>query len=476
MVIAEVRRIGEGAVLGEEAIAELRGQLRGEVIAPGDEGYDAARLVWNGLIDKYPALIARPTGVADVVAAVNFARARDLAVAVRGGGHNVAGTAVNDGGLVIDLCRMKGMRVDPAARTVRAAAGVTWAELDRETQLFGLATPGGEVSVTGIAGLTLGGGIGALRRKYGLSCDNLVSVELVTADGRFLTASETEHADLFWGLRGGGFGLGVVTSFEFRLHPIGPEIYAAQCWHFMDGARELLRDWRAFVAGVPDEVTSIALLWSIPASPKFPAQLHGKPVIILSSFYVGSPEEGERVLQPLRALGTPFLDLSGRSTFLAKQSAFDPFFPDGMRYYWKSVALDELSDEAIDATLARVASRPSPATLVALRHLGGAMGRVPEEATAYGNRSANFNLSFDASWVRSQDDEANIAWAREAWGALLPFADGGIYLNFAGLGEEGQALARAGLRANYDRLSELKRRYDPGNLFRSRLGVGPDNA
>jgi FAD/FMN-containing dehydrogenase len=475
MVIEQAQR---STTLDEQAIAELRAAMQGEVIAPEDEGYAGARLVWNGLIDRFPALIARPTGVADVVAAVGFARKYDLEVAVRGGGHNVAGTAVCDDGLVIDLARMKSIRVDPAARTVRAEAGVTWAELDRETQVFGLATPGGEVSVTGIAGLTLGGGIGALRRKYGLSCDNLISVDLVTADGRFLTASETEHADLFWGLRGGGFGLGVVTSFEFRLHPIGPAVYSAQLWHFIEGAAgagELLRDWRDFVAQVPDEVTSIALLWSIPPIPNFPAQLHGKPVVILSSFYVGPPEDGERALQPLRALGTPFADLSGPSTFLAKQRGFDPFFPEGLRYYWKSVALDTLSDEAIDATLARVATRPSPATLVALRHLGGAMARVPEGATAYGNRSANFNLSFDATWADRRDDEANIAWAREAWGALLPHADGGIYLNFAGLGEEGQALPRAALRANYERLADLRRRYDPGNLFRSRLNVAPGN-
>jgi FAD/FMN-containing dehydrogenase len=442
------------------------------VIAPGDEGYDAARLVWNGLIDKYPALIARPTGVADVVAAVNFARARGLEVAVRGGGHNVAGTAVCDDGLVIDLSGMKGIRVDPAARTVRAEAGVTWGELDRETQLFGLATPGGEVSVTGIAGLTLGGGIGVLRRKYGLSCDNLISVDLVTADGRFLTASEAENADLFWGLRGGGGSLGVVTSFEFRLHPIGPEVYSAQLWYFLDGAGDLLRGWREFVAQAPDEVTSILGLWSIPAIPNFPEALHGTPVVIFSSFYAGSIVEGERVLRPLRALGTPFVDLSGPSTYLAQQSGFDPFYPDGLRYYWKSVTLGELSDDAIDATLARFATRPSPATLVALRHLGGAIARVPEDATAYGNRAAQFNLSFDATWTNRRDDAANIAWAREAWEALLPFASG-VYLNFAGLGEEGQALARGGLRDNYARLADLKRRYDPDNLFRSRLNVAP---
>lgn len=388
MVIEQARPKTGRVILDESAIAELRAAMYGEVIAPEDEAYAAARLVWNGLIDKYPALIARPTGVADVVAAVNFARKYDLEVAVRGGGHNVAGTAVCDNGLVIDLCNLKSIHVNPVARTARAGAGVTWAELDRETQLFGLATPGGEVSVTGIAGLTLGGGLGALRRKHGLSCDSLLSVDLVTADGRFLTTSATEHPDLFWGLQGGGFGLGVVISFEYRLHPVGPELYKAQIWHPFDPTGELLRCWRDFTAQAPDEISSIAVLWSIPPIPDFPEALHGTPIVILSAFYVGDMADGERALRPMRELGTPIVDLSGPTRFLDEQRGFDPFFPDGRRYYWKSHALDALSDGAIDTTLAHFANRPSPASLVAIRHLGGAISRVPEDATAYGNRGA----------------------------------------------------------------------------------------
>ena len=460
-------------VLDEQSVHGLRHELRGRVMVPGDDDYDDARRVWNGLIDKRPALIARCTGVADVVAAVNFAREHDLPVAIRGGGHNVAGSSVNDGGLVVDLSRMKGIRVEPEARSVRAEPGVTWGELDRETQLFGLATPGGEVSVTGIAGLTLGGGLGVLRRKHGLSCDNLVSVDLVTAGGQFLTVSADEYPDLFWGVRGGGGNLGVVTSFEYRLHPVAPALYETNVWYPMEQAEAILRAWRDFAAQAADEVTSIAIAWSVPAVPEIPAELQGRPVLILGGVYAGGVDAGERVLRPLREFGEPLLDLSGPTTYLAIQTGFDPFLPDGILCYWKSVYLDDLDDEAIAATIARARARPSPSDLIAIRHLGGAIGRVGEEESAYAHRGAQYLVSFDASWTDPALTDANIAWTRAAWADLRRISGGGVYANFAGFGEEGQDLVRSIHGANYERMIALKRRYDPANLFRASSNVVP---
>jgi FAD/FMN-containing dehydrogenase len=455
------------AVLAEEHIQEFKERLHGPLLRRGDEGYDAARTVWNGMIDRYPALIARCTGTADVVAAVNFARTHEIPVSVRGGGHQVAGTAVNDGGLVIDLSRMKGIHVNPDHRTVRAQAGATWGDLDWETQVFGLATPGGEVSATGIAGLTLGGGIGLLRRKYGLSCDNLLSVQIVTADGHVRTASETDHPDLFWAARGGGRGLGVVTSFEYQLHPVGPEVMTATVMYPFESAEEVLHSWCAFAEQAPDEVTSELLLWSIPADPAMPDELHEQAMVIVIGLYAGPVEHGEQALQPLRELSHPVVDLSGPAPYLAVQSSFDAFFPDGLRYYWKSVNLDQLDDAAIRTAVALAAKRPTPQTLLIVRHLGGAISRVPDEATAYANRAAAFNLSIDATWEHPADDERVIAWTRDSWAKMQRFSNGGVYLNFAGFGEEGESLVRAAHGGNYERLVAVKKRYDPTNIFRT---------
>jgi FAD/FMN-containing dehydrogenase len=316
----------QGVTLSEAAQA-LQQQMRGQVILPSHPEYDAARRVWNGMIDKYPALIARCTGVADVIAAVNFAREHDLLVAVRGGGHNVAGHGTCDGGLVIDLSAMKGIHVDPDMRIARAEGGVTWGELDRETQVFGLATPGGVVSTTGIAGLTLGGGLGWLRRKHGLTIDNLLSVNLVTARGEYLTASENENAELFWGLRGGGGNFGIVTSFEFRLHPVGTMVTLCMPWYPVEDAKELLPKWRAFMQDAPEELSSTAYFWTVPAMPDFPEEHHGKRAIIFGGVYTGPLEEGERITRPLREMGTPLLDLSGQMPWTTLQQAFDQFFP-----------------------------------------------------------------------------------------------------------------------------------------------------
>ena len=463
----------EAVVLGKEDIATFGASIRGEVIAPGDPRYDQVRRVWNGMIDKYPAIVARCTGTADVVTAVKFARANKLPVAVRGGGHNVAGNAVNNGGLVIDLSLMKGISVDPVKRTARAQAGVNWGDLDRETQLFGLATTGGEVSMTGIAGYTLTGGMGMLHRKWGLACDNLLSAEVVTADGEVLQANVIEHPDLFWALRGGGGNFGIVTWFEFGLHPLGPEVYTAATIYAFEDAPVLLRGWRAFAAQAPDEVTSQALFWSMPPFPDLPSELHGNPVVILAGMYAGPAEEGERALEPLRTAGTSIVDLSGVATYVESQSGFDELFPDTQRYYWKSLYLSDLDDALIDRLVAMAATRPSPQTLVALRHLGGAIDKLPGDATAYGHRRAAYNLSLDATWDEAKDDDRMIEWTRQHWQDLKDRSGGGVYLNFAGLGEENDELARAGYGGNYERLRAIKAKYDPTNVFRGNINIAP---
>lgn len=465
---------GAEVALGESIIEQFASKLRGELLRPSDPAYEQARLVWNGLINKRPALIARCAGVGDVIDSVNFARENDLLVAVRGGGHNVAGYAVCDGGLVIDLSQMEGIRVDPKRRTVRAEGGATWADLDRETQVFGLATPGGEVSITGIAGLTLSGGMGYLRRKYALSCDNLVSADIVTAAGEFLTASETENAELLWGLRGGGGNFGVVTSFEYRVHPVGPEVMTIGTAYPLEHAEEVLRAWRDFTADAPDEATTAVLALSVPAVPDFPEELHDRPIIVLDGMYAGSVDEGERTFAPLRELGEPLFDLSGPTPYTEAQSAFDWLVPDGDLYYWKSLNLNELSDDFIGEFPSLVSRRPNPRMLMVIRHLGGAISRVPEEATAYANRTASFNLSLDSIWGDPTESERNIAWTREAWAKMRRFSEcGGIYLNFAGFLEEGEELLHEAHGENYERLVALKNKYDPTNVFRLNQNITP---
>lgn len=464
---------GENTTLDEEATQAFAEKLRGDLLHAGQDGYEEARLVWNGLIDKRPALIARCIGTGDVVDAVNFARENDLLLAVRGGGHNVAGNAVCDAGLVIDCSLMRGVQVDPAERTAHVQPGADWGDLDKETQLHGLVTAGGQVSMTGVAGLTLGGGMGYLRRKWGLSCDNLLSVEIVTADGQVINASEHEYPDLFWAVRGGGGNFGVVTSFEFRLHPLGPEIYGALTIYPFEEATSVLRNWRDFVLEAPDEVTCDALVWGMPPLPEVPPEMHWAPVIILAAMYAGSAEEGERILQPVREMGTPIGDMSARQPYLAMQSDVDALFADGQLYYWKSLFADRLRDEMIDEVIALAAEKPSPQCLFALRSLGGAMGRVPEEATAYGNRDALFNISIDNTWQDPARTDEMIAWTREAWASLRERTGGGVYINFAGFGEEEDTLVRAAYGRNYERLREVKAKYDPDNLFCVNQNIAP---
>jgi FAD/FMN-containing dehydrogenase len=443
------------------------------VILPADPGYDAARAIWNGAIDRRPACIARCTGVADVVAAVGFARERDLLVAVRSGGHGVGGHALCDDGLVIDLSPMKGIRVDPATRTARAEAGVLWGELDRETQLFGLATVGGIVTHTGIAGLTLGGGIGWLTRKHGATVDNLLSADVVTAQGEIVTASEQENPDLFWGIRGGGGNFGIVTSFEYRLHPVGPIVLAGPVFHRLEDAPEVLRFYREFIAVAPDELTTIFELSVAPPLPFLPEEVHGKPIVWVGACYAGSPEDGAEVVRPLKQFGRPIVDLLEPKPYTALQWWFDPLVPHGCHRYWKSVELPPLTDHAIDTLVEHAPAVTSPKSYTIVFQLGGALGRVGEDETAFSQRDAAHNVNINAVWTEEDPDaERHIGWARDFFDAMQPYARGRVYLNF--LGEEGGNRVRQAYGArNYERLVELKRVYDPANFFRLNQNIEP---
>ena len=442
----------------------LRATLRGEVIDRHHPGYDDARRVWNGLIDRHPAVIARCADVADVVEAVRIARRHRPVVAIRGGGHQVAGSAVCDDGLVIDLSAMRAVQVNPTTRTAYVQAGATWGDVDRATQVHGLATPGGEVSVTGVAGLTLGGGLGVMMRSHGLSCDNLRSVEIVTADGMVRTASRDEHTDLFWAARGGGRGLGVVTSFEFDLHPLGPEVTSTLVLYPYQDAATVLRAWRDVARTAPETLEPEIALWSIPPLPDIPEALHGTPVVTVAGVYIGPPADAGPVLAPLRQLGTPLADLTATTTYLESQRALDDMFPDGGHYYWKSHFVDDLTDELLDTLIDHDAHRPSPQSLLIIRTLGGAIARIGPNATAYPHRSASFNVSVDASWNDPNLDDTAINWARSTWTALAPFATGGLYLNFAGLGDDTN-LTAAAHGPNEGRLNEIRRSYDPDRVF-----------
>jgi FAD/FMN-containing dehydrogenase len=473
MVDLRVKNTSTKVLLDEARVAAFETRLRGGLLRPGDEAYEERRRVWNGMIDRRPALIVRSASVADVIEAVNFARENDLILAVRGGGHNVAGTAVADDGLVIDLSEMKTIRVNPERRTVRAEGGVTIGELDHETQMFGLATPQGVVSETGIAGLTLGGGLGWLRRKHGLSSDNLLSVDIVTADGRFLTASEDAHADLFWAVRGGGGNFGVVTSFEYRLHPVGPEVMFTFVVYPGDRARKVLRFYEEYMAQAPDEVSPIAVLGRVPHAEVFPEESHGKPYVALLAMYSGSVDEGERVLAPMRKLGDPIVDLSGPMPYVEAQKVLDEDYPDGWRYYWKSVNTCGLDDNVIGRLISHAEAAPSEYSTIDVWYQGGAMGRIGAGETAFGERSAPILLGIEANWEHPKHDEANVAWARDTIADMRRFSDGGMYVNFPGFGEEGQQMMLDAYGENYEKLAAIKAKYDPANLFRVNQNIKP---
>jgi len=467
---------GSPVVIDEAELDELRLSMRGPLLRAGDPGYDEARVVFNGMFNRRPALIARSRGAADVMDAVQFASRRQLLTAVRGGGHSIAGNSVCDAGLVIDLSQMSGVVVDRRRRVARVEGGATWADVDRETQAFGLATPGGVVSHTGVAGLTLGGGIGWLRNKYGLSCDNLVAVEVVTADGAALTASADENADLFWALRGGGGNFGVVTSFEFSLHPVGPTVAAVFSFYPMATTRGVLKQWREWVASAPEEATSEVATWTAPAAPGLPPSVHDRDVVIAAGVYAGDPQEGMRVLQPLREFGEPLGEIAGATSYRGVQRAFDPFFPNTgeVMSHWKSLYLDDLTDAAVEILADSAESRSSRSTMIFVQHLGGGVRRVRPDETAFATRNAAFVMNFMGNWGDARETPRHVAWVREAWDRLAPHSTGAVYLNFLGPEErDAEPLLHSTFGANYDRLAEVKARYDPTNLFRLNHNIRP---
>jgi FAD/FMN-containing dehydrogenase len=457
-----------------QAAGALRARISGTVIEPSDPEFDQARRVWNGMIEARPALIVRPASATDVASTVRFAREQDLPIAVRGGGHNVAGLATVDDGLVIDLRSMQAIEVDPVEGTALAGGGVTWGQLDAATQPFGLATPGGVVSETGIGGLTLGGGMGWLRRRHGLSADNLIGAEVVLADGSIVWTSESERPELLWGLRGGGGNFGVVTAFQFRLHPLGPEVAFANLLYPLEAAHQVLRGHERIVAAdTAGDISTIAVLGHVPPMDAFDVSLHGEPFVAVLGMYAGPAEAGMAALQPLRELATPLVDFTGITPYVEAQTVFDADYPVGHRYYWKSQRLPALSDASIDALVEQMEAAPSGHSTIDLWLNGGRMSAVAPDATAFGPRDPGYLLSPEANWEHEADDGENIAWARDVLASVDAEATGGSYLNFPGMFEEGATLIRTSFGPTYDRLAELKREYDPDNVFRRNQNVAP---
>ena len=453
---------GGDTILESAVVQKFADGLRGRLVQSGDGGYDQARTVWNGMIDRRPALIARCAGPADIIASVHFARDHGLLVSVKGGGHNITGNAVCEGALMIDLSPMKGVRVDPAGRTARAEAGLTWGEYNRETQAFGLASTGGVVSTTGIAGLTLGGGLGWLMGKHGLSCDNLISADLVTADGALVTASAERNPELFWGLRGGGGNFGVVTSFEYQLHPVGP-VLAGMVIHPMARAKEMLRFYRDFCRGCPDEMLAAAALMT---------SHEGEPVAVIIASYIGDLADGERAMAPLRKFGTPLADTIAPTSYVQLNTLFDAAVPyGGVQRYWKSSFLDELGDQLLDIMVTRAAKMLSPMSMVLFFHMHGAAARVDRDATAFGLRRDQWDYDAISQWNDPAETAGHIQWTRDYWTAVEPFASGEVYVNH--LDAEEATRIRAAYSGNYERLVALKNKYDPANLFRMNQNIRP---
>jgi FAD/FMN-containing dehydrogenase len=465
---------GERTTIDQTALDEFRAEVRGIALTAQDDGYDAARAIWNGMIDKRPALIVRCSGPADVMDAVRFARERNLLVSVRGGGHNVTGNSMVDDGLVIDLSPMAGVRVDPIGRTVRAQGGATLGALDRETQAFGLAVPSGIVTTTGIGGLTLGGGFGHISRRYGLTCDNLLSVDMVTADGEYLTASEEENEDLFWAVRGGGGNFGIVTSFNYQLQSVGPTVIGGMLLHPLDRAREFYAHYKDFIAEAPGELSAMPLMRLAPPAPFIPEDVHGTPIAGVLTLHSGSLEEGERALAPLREFGEPLVDGIGPKPFRELQAILDASAPHGWHYYLKSEFLPRLSDDALDVMVDHASRITSPQATIAAFHLGGAISAVDEDATAYSHRNAAYSLIINCAWVEAKDTDRNIAWTREFWQAMQPHSSGGAYVNFQSQDEGVDRVQTAYGSAKYERLVELKNRFDPSNFFRLNQNIQPN--
>jgi FAD/FMN-containing dehydrogenase len=458
------------------AFDELGRSFGGELVLPSSPDYDSARRIWNGAIDRRPACIARCSGVADVVAAVRFARERDLEIAVRGGGHNVAGTAVCDNGVVIDLSAMRAVWVDPAARTAWVQGGALWSDVDRETQAHGLATTGGIVGHTGVAGLTLGGGIGFLMRKHGLAVDNLLAADVVTADGTIVRASAHEHPDLHWALRGGGGNFGVVTSFRFALHPVGPTVLAGPVFWAADDTTDVLRFYRDFAAAAPDELGTVVRLGTVPPLPVIPKDLHWRPAIAVACCYAGAVADGERAVRALRRFGTPLVDLLAPSPYASFQGGLDDTVLHGWHYYWKATTLAGLSDDAIAAIADHAHAAGSPRSYAAMFHMGGAVARVPDDATAFAGRGVAHNVVVDAVWLPDEAGEhaaAETAWARGFVDALRPHSAGGVYVNFLDSDDDSGRVREAYGDRLYRRLAEVKASYDPDNVFHHNKNIEP---
>lgn len=465
--------LGQLTSIDKVFIDALQKRFQGEIIRPSDAGYDDTRAIWNAMIDKHPALIARCTSSDDVIEAVNFARDNNLLLSVRGSGHNVAGSAVCDGGLMIDLSLMKGIQVDPENRTANAQPGVVFGEMDQATQPYGLAAPGGIVSETGIAGLTLGGGFGWLSRKHGFTCDNLISAEVVTADGELLTASATENSDLFWGIRGGGGNFGIVTSFEFQLQPVGPEVLAGLIIYPLKDAGDVLRFYRQFTASTPEELGALAVFRLAPPAPFIPEELHGKPVLAIIVCYVGDVEAGQRVVQPLRDFGSPIVDAIKPKPFSAHNSSLDAGQPTGMYYYWKSEYSTEIADGAIENLVDFAAKMTSPQTRLAVFHLGGTIQSHDEQDMAASHRNAKYIIAINTGWANPQDTDEQVQWTRDLWTAIRPFSSGGVYVNFLS-DDDGEDRVRAAYGpAKFERLVQLKSKYDPQNLFQTNKNIKP---
>jgi FAD/FMN-containing dehydrogenase len=463
-------------VIREASAIDIGGSFRGELVLPTNPSYDTARKIWNGAIDRHPAYIARCTGVADVVAAVRFAREHDLEIAVRGGGHSVAGTAVCDDGVVIDLSAMRAVWVDSAGRTAWVQGGALWGDVDHETQAHGLATTGGIVGHTGVAGLTLGGGIGFLMRKHGLAVDNLLAAEVVTAEGSIVRASADEHPDLFWALRGGGGNFGVVTSFQFSLHPLGPTVMAGPVFWAADDTTDVLRFYRDFVSEIPDELGTVVKLCSIPPLPVIPEDLHWRPAIAVACCYAGAAEDGERAVQTLREVGSPLVDLLSPKPYVAFQGGFDDTVLHGWHYYWKATNLVGLTNDAIAVIADHAYAGTSRRSYAAMFHFGGAVARVPHDATAYAGRHVAHNIIIHGAWLPEESGEhaaAETAWARRFLQALEPHRAGGVYVNFLDSDDDSSRVREAYGDQIYRRLAEVKAKYDPDNVFHHNKNIQP---
>lgn len=459
------------AILDESIITDFTSQLRGNVLLPDDPSYDEARQIWNAMIDRRPGMIVRCLGASDVIQSVNLAREHSLLLSIKGRGHNIAGNAVCDGGLMIDLSQMRSVRIDPANRRAYVEPGASLGDFDSEAQAFGLATPLGINSTTGVAGLTLGGGFGWLSRKYGLTCDNLVAVDLVTAEGELVRASTTDNPDLFWAVRGGGGNFGIVTLFEYALHPVGPEILAGLIVFPARQAPQLLSRYRDYVASLPEETNVWVVLRKAPPLPFLPEEVHGQDVVVLALFHAGDLQKGQQLVEPLRGFGQPCGEHVGVMPYAGWQQAFDPLLTPGARNYWKSHNFSKLTDGALGTVIDYAGKLPTDQTEIFIGLLGGKISNVAPDTTAYAQRGAQFVLNVHTRWESSTDDQRCIAWARDFFDASAADATGGVYVNF--MTDEEQSRIGAAYGSGYDRLSQLKARYDPKNLFRMNQNIQP---